>query len=972
MRLALALILGGAITLIGGYFIVTSSGFLTGVVLPGAGGTIDSELKASEANLRPLSGIELKGLSLTPNQEATLVTADRIAVGYDLGAIIGGKIVAHDLVVEKPVVELVVKADGGLNLDPILASLAGGEESTEPAQVDLQRLKIVDGVARVRMEGAEGQDAVYEVRGLSADVDRLANGNASKLTLKGELRVQMPNGEGVSELSAQLDESVTLTLSDALLPVALESMLAVVVNQASGMFADFQNNQLQLDAKLADNRLDPLTLTVSRANQVLGKAQVSGPFDMEAGSAELQFSLSDVSADLLNQFGGILGFTFGTPVVTASGGVTLASGGQALAVDLKAGGQQVTLQNQQAKAPSLNLAVDLAAAADLGAGSLEIPRLVVTAQQGANALLDLNLSQPLKVSLGTQGPEISGARAELTVPGIDLAQWQVLLGPAAAGRIAANFSVGASETAGKSRVEVVGKASATGLARGERGSLTDGLGGALEVNANLAGATDWDVSELKLNLRNASGSLVDTATSMSMGGAGTFTMKSALRLANPSQPSSPSVNLGLEGTAQVGGGQAKIESFAVSLPATGKVSKNQLDLSGNFGLGSGAGFVGDLNLYSAAADVTPLMDFLDGLSAGGSDTEAPSEPASSPQAEPAPMELPVERLTATAQLDQLHLREIAASEWRTHVIVEKQRIQVDPLQLTMNGAPIKAAADLDLSVPGYRYQVDANTQALPAGPLIGSLQPAMKGLYDGDIDVNVAVKGAGVTGVNLKQHLNGNANLAFKGANIELFDFWKKFFLTPVALVLRVPDLLDSPIQGVNVDTAFADGVVDLNQFRVQSPAFQVTSQGKIPIADDLMQSALGMPVDFALKKETATAANLVDNDAEASEDGFVNLPAFVAVEGTVGEPKTKIDKVAVGKLFIRNVAGLPESVVGKAGDALGGLNDLVTGKEGAGTAAGKVIDGVGTLLGGEKGDKVKNVGGALRGLFNRKKDEEK
>ncbi len=972
-RLLLALILGGGVLLVGAVFIGTSSWFITDVILPAAGGSVNSKMGASKVSGILSSSLEVNDFELTPEEEEAFVSVKKLSVAYDLMAILGGKIVAKDLTVDEAKINLLMKADGSLNIDPILEALSGPKpEESAPLNLDLERLKVVNSHVRIKVDGPADGGAVYELKGLGVEVDKLANGSSAEIKITGEIGLELNEKGQQSRFQATLEETTTVALNGDLLPTSFEAALALAVGEVTGVFSEFANNRIDLSGKLSDSRLDPLRLAVSKAGNPLGAITVAGPLDIDQGTADLEYSLTGVNENLLNQFKDLLGFGFGTPSISASGGIKLSSAGQSLAVDVKLLGKQITLSNEAGTAPSLGIDLTLAMAADLAGSTYSFPTLSFNAEQAGRPLISLTAENPLGVRVSSAGVALSDAKLNIGLTDLNLSDWQTVIGEGSTGRISSSLSLTSQGEQG-SLVNLRGTISMSELLPVNPGELSSGLGANLDLNANIRDMKSVDVPELKFAINNSKGGLATGESSLSLADSGVISMKASIQGLDPNQANAAPVNLGIEFAGNLAPQKTVIQSFALTLPKTAKSNENTLTFNGELVPDAIQGMTGQFRLAAKTLDLTPIMDYMDRLS-GAEAAEAESAPASSepqPNTEPDPIDLPVKQLNGTLQFDQLFAREIDIKNWVTEIVVRKNDIAIEPLSLTLNDAPIKGHTKLDLSVPGFRYDVALQTAQLPAGPLIGSLQPSMKGVYDGMIDIGIDVDGEGMTGVNLRKNLKGAANLSFKGANIELFDAWKKLFMTPIALVLRMPGMLDSPIQGVEVNSSFGEGTINLDEFKVTSPQFHVVSKGSIPIADDLMGSALALPVDLVMKKEMAVSANLVNNDAEET-DGFVTLPPFVKVEGSVAEPAVKIDKLAVGKLFIRNVAGLPESVVGQAGQALQGLGGLVGGDGDKKNAAGKLIEGVGGLIGGEKGGGIKDAGSALRGLFNREKKEDK
>ena len=966
-RILAALFVGGAILIVGGILILTSSWFITGTVLPAAGSALNSSMEASRVAGLLSSSLEVEDFKLTPEDEDTLVSVEKLSVGYDLMKILGGQIVASDLTVEGVNLELVMKADGSLNIDPILEALSGpAPEESETPSVDLKRLKVADSQLRIRVEGQGGSNAVYEVSGLNVEVDQVANAASATLSVSGNVLLLITESGQESRLEAQLDEKTTVALNEALVPTSFETSLAFIVGTVTGAFSDFAENRLDLTGKLDGQRLDPLELSISKAGAGLGTIQVTGPLDLESGSAELEYRIDGINQNLLNQFKDLIGFSFGAPSVSAQGGITVASSGESLVFDLALDGKQIQLENESGKSPELSVALAVALAADMANSTFNLQSLNLSANQGGNPMITALTEGPLTLRLGGEKMGLSDAKLKVTVTDLNLADWQNLIGEGTIGKLNSQLSIQSQGNQGES-VDLIGDVSLANLVASDPDDLMNGLGLDVSMKANIKELSNIDAPQIKFAVQSAKGALLNGDASLSLTKDGVVALKTQMIGKNPTATEKTELAFGSELSGKMSAAQTEIQSLKLTLPGTTKVNENVVAISGQLSPKAVEGLSGQVRVASKALDLTPIMDFVDSLPKAAADTtEVPETADPAPQTEPEPVALPVKQLNATLQFDQLFARDIAINNWVTEAVVHQSDISVEPISLTVNGADVKGHAKLDLSVPGYKYDVALGTSQLPAGPLISSLQPAMKGVYDGAIDFNFDVDGAGTTGTNLKKNLKGVASFDFKGANIELFDSWKKLFMTPIALVLRVPAMLESPIQGVSVNSNFADGNVDLAEFKVLSPHFQVLSKGTIPIADDIMASTLALPVDLTMKKDMATGANLVDDAAEAI-DGFVSLPPFVKVEGSVGEPKVNIDKLAVGKLFIRNVAGLPESVVGQAGQALQGLGGLVGGDGDEKNAAGKLIEGVGGLIGGEKGSGIKEAGSALRGLFNRK-----
>src|SRR4029077_13656878 len=89
-----------------------------------------------------------------------------------------------------------------------------------------------------------------------------------------------------------------------------------------------------------------------------------------------------------------------------------------------------------------------------------------------------------------------------------------------------------------------------------------------------------------------------------------------------------------------------------------------------------------------------------------------------------------------------------------------------PRQRFINAAPVNAAADIDLSVAGYKYDVSLGASPIPLAPLVNSFVPERKGQFHGVTLANAKFKGAGITGASLRKNLSGD--FSFASTNLDL------------------------------------------------------------------------------------------------------------------------------------------------------------------------------------------------------------
>ena len=153
---------------------------------------------------------------------------------------------------------------------------------------------------------------------------------------------------------------------------------------------------------------------------------------------------------------------------------------------------------------------------------------------------------------------------------------------------------------------------------------------------------------------------------------------------------------------------ADIRQFQIGLTPTDR-AQNQIQLQGQVDFSNPKAIQGNLKLSSDGLDLTRYYDlFAGGAKAPGKTvpTTSPASTASAPaNQEPPPVNLPLHNFTVAANIGRLYLREVAITNFQTTVKMDGGHVLVKPFQLVLNGAPVNATADLDLSVPGYKYNL---------------------------------------------------------------------------------------------------------------------------------------------------------------------------------------------------------------------------------------------------------------------------
>ena len=188
---------------------------------------------------------------------------------------------------------------------------------------------------------------------------------------------------------------------------------------------------------------------------------------------------------------------------------------------------------------------------------------------------------------------------------------------------------------------------------------------------------------------------------------------------------------------------ADVRQFQITLTPTARAT-NQVQLSGQVDMSQTNAIQGNLKLVADSLDFTSYYDLFMGgkqAPATGPATAAPQTARTSAPApadankEPEPMKLPLRNFTAEASIRRLYLHEVEIADWQTTTKIDGGHVVVNPFKLTLNGAPVNSTVDLDLGVPGWKYDTSLSAQAIPLAPLVNSFQPERKGQIGGTMTV---------------------------------------------------------------------------------------------------------------------------------------------------------------------------------------------------------------------------------------------
>lgn len=1001
------------VLLVVAWFVGTSAWALKSVILPRVSSAMNAKVTVDDASISPFSSITLNNLKVETTGAEPLVSAKEVRLRYSLLDIIKGNINVSEVTLESPVVNLVTTAGGKSNLDPITKGAeqkptketkAEEKKSGAAPQVNLKKFALNNATVRKTDVRADGTRQVVELTGVNITAEDIGNGKVGQLGLAANIRMdQGLNSASNGVLAAGVGGKFNLQLDAALKPQVVKGQTTVSVSEGRGAFAQAAGMSVALNTDLTPTQLNDVSLRVAQNGKNLAALAVSGPFNAKTMEGKLVAVLSGVDRQVLGLAGGALGVDFNQTTISSTNTIELTQKGRMIAVNgaLLVGNFSATQQGQTT--PVLDVRSSYALTYDQSNQTAVVQTFALNGVQNGAEFLRGTLAKPMRLELGKASGAVDESAFNLLVTNFNLPDWRAFLGTNIAltsGRAGVNLQL-LSRQAGKELL-IAGTVNLDDLTGTMQANQFDRFATALNLDVALRGQ-DLEIKKLagtlrqsgqaggafdvagRLHLTNQVGTITVTLADLNqhtlktflasalgdkqlesitinskitakLDGADKVAVQTEFRVANlvVNDPSGqvPRTPLAVDLTADMAKAGQVVELRAVQLALTKtERAPNTLNVAGRVDMTKSNAMSGQLKITSPGLDVTPYYDLFADKKPKTETTTKPATPAETkPEVEPAPMMLPFAPFTVEMDVAKLFLREVAISNLVAKTVLDGARVNVNPFTLTLNGAPVSFTTVANLGVPGYEYDLNAKLAGVPVEPLVNTFAPEQRGQVKGDLFTSVQIKGAGVTGPNLKKNLGGQIGFTLTNANVQVSkNKYIHLILDPLALVLGTPELAESPLTWMDTQIGIKTGTVTLTNATVRSSLFSAGVDGTITLQDVLTNSTLNnLPVRLALVGSVAKRVAFLPVIGNGSD--AVRLPQFYAIGGTLGKPDPHVDKAALLKGAVTETIG---RIGGEAGKILQGIGLPGTGSStnAGGTnaastnAVGNLLQGIGSLL---------------------------
>ena len=415
--------------------------------------------------------------------------------------------------------------------------------------------------------------------------------------------------------------------------------------------------------------------------------------------------------------------------------------------------------------------------------------------------------------------------------------------------------------------------------------------------------------------------------------------------------------IGLALKTKLSGDDIVLNQTDITLPKSDKAA-NELTATGKLSAPAGKDISGNLKISSDAVDLNSITGLLPtDDSAAAAESDFVGTLSSLPDAF-AGLALDLQLQLAKAFCDHITLAKADISGRASGKVIDLPKVQFE-----LNGVPITGKLRIDKSKPKPTYAFEVQLKDQLAQPLVAVIDPESKEAIAGKVTVLAKLDSSGNSEGEFWTNLNGTTEFQFAEGDLRLFSKTTKILLTPVAILLRLPEMLNSPIDSMHAKLKIENKRVQLETCEVKGSVFVAGTTGAITLNEVIDSSPLDLPVQLSIRRDLADKAGLIPKGTPLSAK-FVKLPDFVKVGGTIGEPKTETDKLAIVGLLGQSAAGLPDTIENKAGGLLENAANLLDGefigtdaKDVLGNGGNNLLNNLNSLIGGDKQENEKKDG---------------
>jgi AsmA protein len=332
-------------------------------------------------------------------------------------------------------------------------------------------------------------------------------------------------------------------------------------------------------------------------------------------------------------------------------------------------------------------------------------------------------------------------------------------------------------------------------------------------------------------------------------------------------------------------GNVKFDKALMNIDLRATIDKNTAEIKGTV-----RDYMKDqkinLNLYSKKLSLDALIPAgkpADKTSAGKSTPEKPSK-------EVAPLNL---KLTADGEIriDSAVYRNMNMTDFYMQYKFRDNRLDIPKLTAKAGKGALKVNSLIDLSKPGYAYNLTGNIDSLHADEIVNTFFPKAKNTVFGLINLNLKMNGSGTLMESIKKNLVADTDFNIKEGKLTDANLTKG-----LAQFLNIQELETINLRQANGTVGVKNGVARLDSI-FTSDDLAMDPKGNIGLNETLdLAFDLKLSPRLTNRAMGSNIGRYIKNDA-----GWGMVP--LKVSGTFAKPSYRVDIEKAGKRIIKKEA---------------------------------------------------------------------
>ena len=230
------------------------------------------------------------------------------------------------------------------------------------------------------------------------------------------------------------------------------------------------------------------------------------------------------------------------------------------------------------------------------------------------------------------------------------------------------------------------------------------------------------------------------------------------------------------------------------------------------------------------------------------------------------------------------------------------RLEIKDMSAIAGKGKFNLKSLIDLSKPGYIYNLSSSIDSLHADEVINSLFPEAKNTVFGILSLNLALNGAGTLTDNVKKNLAGNGDFNIMGGKIT-----NSKLPETLSTFLGIEELRTIDFNEAKGTVIIKNGAVKLQSI-FSSDDLSMDPSGNIRL-DETLDLAFDLKLSPRLTDKAMLNSSIASYIKDEKEWGTIPLK----VSGTFSAPSYSIDAAKAGKRVIEKKAGkLLEDILNK------------------------------------------------------------